>query len=829
MDLDLSRADFRPIQNQNLDLGFIRGALWIRVKYSESEEKDLDQYLTLSKVHLREIDFYQSVDGEQIRHVQSGTDYSFETRDLTVTHWAFLIAPKVGDTELLLRVASVSPIQTKIAIENSSTILSSSNKHLFYYSVLIGIYGFMVLIGLALVSVFPRKVMWFGLLMISGAFLHVVSTSGLGFAFVWKDLPALNPILTRVSLGMAIGGTGLFCVRYLRIRTFSPRLAAATKNFSIAFMLCMLAPALSVAPFLVVSIGLIGTILSFVCSIVGYQQKVSGAALLLVSLSSFFISVLASAMSAFKVLPNGIDYGILIDAGMVLMVMMLASGMMLRIGEYAYSNAISSESNKAKSLFFATMSHEIRTPINGVLGMLSLLLKENLTEPQKRLATYAHSSAESLLSLINDVLDFSKIEAGKMDVELIEFDIVQLLEEITESFACVEANQHLELVLDTSDIQNGNIVSDPAKIRQILNNLISNACKFTEQGDVSITANLIKQNRFARLVISVQDSGIGIPADKLPDLFSMFTQADSSTTRKFGGTGLGLSIAKNLCELLDGEIKATSKLNRGSKFSFDIRVELMPSKQTPQSLANKTILIFEPNQAALKSAAAYLTKRKARVSICTDQAECEKTLKALRPDVLISQIPFEQLGNTRLLTTADPGDANANAADILKPFNATKLNRALFRQRPSSSDTSVESATEKPEHQPFKLLLVEDNFINTEVALGVLEDFGYDDVEHAENGKQAIECLRNGKYDIVLMDCQMPELDGYEATQQIRAGEAGDQADIPIIAMTANAMSGDKEKCLAAGMNDYIAKPINPDQLESSLAHWLHASQNPRM
>lgn len=467
------------------------------------------------------------------------------------------------------------------------------------------------------------------------------------------------------------------------------------------------------------------------------------------------------------------------------------------------------------------MSHEIRTPINGVLGMLQLLQKENLNDAQSRLAGFAKASAETLLSLINDILDLSKIEAGKVDLEPITFDLVTLLEEVTVSFAQLESSNHVVMILDTHSIEQRLIVSDPGRLRQVLNNLISNALKFTEEGEIEIRAQIANNAFGTELMISVRDTGIGMSEAQLPRLFDNFTQADESTTRKYGGTGLGLPIAKQLCTLLGGRLSATSKLGYGSVFSASFQIELAPGPSTYSAPAVQglKVLLYDPCVAASRITKTYLEHWGAAVTPIRSELKFFQLLSAELFDVVIycgtSGMADNMIKPAQLILSQPT--SHLKARQLQKPITASALTRALTKVE-EVSETRTSSSTEP---KPFKLLLVEDNFINTEVALGMLEDCGYHEIETAENGQQAIDLLKAGQYDLVLMDCQMPVLDGYEATRQIRAGKAGDQHKVPVIAMTANAMQGDREKCLAVGMDDYIPKPIDPNKLEKTLQLWL--------
>ncbi|MDX1692890.1 MAG: ATP-binding protein [Ketobacteraceae bacterium] len=381
----------------------------------------------------------------------------------------------------------------------------------------------------------------------------------------------------------------------------------------------------------------------------------------------------------------------------------------------------------AKSSFLASMSHEIRTPINGVVGMLKLLQKEPLTETARRYTYLANVSAESLLSLINDILDFSKIEAGKLELENTGFDIHAMMMEIYEIFLVRVEDKPINLKLDIEKLQHRYGRGDSYRLRQIFNNLLSNAIKFTDAGEIAITVSTrLINNSHLLLQASVADTGIGIEEEKAESLFKSFSQADNSTTRKYGGTGLGLSIARQLCEMMKGDISVESEPGQGSCFSFEVTLEQGDEKQIDQEL---------------------------------------------------------QLAPIR----------SSDSLDLRK------------------------------------VLLVEDNPVNVEVALGILEDFDIV-TEVATNGQEAIGKLQNlsaeDYYDLILMDCQMPEMDGFTATAKIRAGVAGERfRAIPIIAMTANAMEGDRDRCLAAGMNDYLAKPVDITLLEQKLAYWSNSEE----
>lgn len=527
-----------------------------------------------------------------------------------------------------------------------------------------------------------------------------------------------------------------------------------------------------------------------------------------------------------------------------------------------------------KSEFLANMSHDLRTPMNGVLGMLNLLMREDLSESQRHRTRLAHSSAASLLSLLNDILDFSKFEAGKVDLELIDFDPCKLLGEISESLALIAQEKDLELILDFSEVNHFQLRGDAGKVRQLFTNLIGNAIKFTSEGEIIIKISTrSEENSPGKIGFygQVIDSGVGIPDTAKDQLFSAFTQADSSITRRFGGTGLGLAICKKLCEAMDGSIEVDSTLGQGSRFSFNVLLEESDSAGTfrstelSHSVENKKLLIAEDNE----KNSAVLAKQCEQWGIHVDTAQTpEKVWKILKSnqstpiDIIFINMQFGdtdgiafgreilnkldqdapqlilmtpiavQLTSKELIDQGFCGHfpKPATLSDLL-----TSLNKAVTTEKLSvvSPEKLAPTADSHPAPSPAigSVLIVEDNPINQEVALGLLEDSGLR-ADTADNGKEAIELLQqseNTTYDLILMDCQMPVMDGFETSKQIRAGVAGERhRQTPIIALTANAMKGDKDRCLAVGMNDYLTKPLEPEALDKALEHWCKVNKSDR-
>jgi len=527
----------------------------------------------------------------------------------------------------------------------------------------------------------------------------------------------------------------------------------------------------------------------------------------------------------------------------------------LRLAKEAAEAAV-----RAKADFLATMSHEIRTPLNGMLGMTELLTHTRLNDRQRHFAQTAYASGQHLLTLINDILDLSRMEAGKAVMEQLPFDLRELIENVVATFSEPAAAKGIELIADLPPDISLNVFGDPSRLRQVIINLLNNAIKFTECGEIIVRMNHVYEadGRLA-FQVEVSDTGVGIPRDKLEQIFEAFSQADNSTTRRFGGSGLGLAISRHIIAMMGGTISVRSQLKGGSTFWFELRLPRQIAASAPALAAGVSglrAIVMDDNSATRENVRNLLTVWGMTV---TPSADASSTLHEMRAaaadqapyDVLLMDFDMPHTGGLRIVEKlkADPAIApvriimmtsvysndaaarrEASGIDqwLTKPLRQAELARAIettaaaIRGGPRVG-VAAPTPSRAAEHRISgpRVLLVEDNVVNQMVAAAMLQEFGLE-VDLAQNGEEAVQKTAEQEYAMVFMDCQMPVKDGYAATQDIRAREArAGHARLPIIAMTANAFDSDRERCFAAGMDDYLSKPFNGQQLNASIDRWF--------
>lgn len=526
------------------------------------------------------------------------------------------------------------------------------------------------------------------------------------------------------------------------------------------------------------------------------------------------------------------------------------------VNELAAAKSIAEKAARAKSEFLANMSHEIRTPMNGVIGMTNLLQATGLTSEQREYVDTIRASGDSLLTIINDILDFSKIEAGKLEIEQVEFDLLSVIDQAVDLVAAQAEDKGLAVYCTVDTAAPVRLKGDPGRLRQVTLNLLSNAVKFTSTGSVSL--NVVVDGRTDDRVwlrFGITDTGIGISPEQKQRLFQPFTQADASTTRKFGGTGLGLTISRRLVQLMNGEIGLESEAGHGSTFWFVIGFAAGPAPEAAESnrldFSGKRVLCVLPYPRAVDVMDAFAARTGAKVITYTDAEEAaialdEAQIEGKPFDILLSmrsmlsnpvlghaleisgaartRPPLALLLARRESLTPYEIEAEGVVGTLRLPLRLWMLERCMQRiwaPKPDAPDPSAPLRPMRPEDRPHgrgRILVAEDQPVNQKVAARLLERLGFEAVM-AATGLHAVEAWKTGNFDAVLMDGFMPEMDGFQATAEIRSRENGRRT--PIIALTASALPGDRERCLAAGMDDYLTKPVRLEALESALQKWV--------
>ncbi len=894
----------------SLTFGLTSSAIWLRITLRNASQKDIERYLEVAFAHLHHVDLYVPIPGGFDR-IATGHARPFAQRPISHRNFVFpLHLPAGSSTTYYLRVASGTGLNIPARLWDPDSFHHASlieyiGQALYFGMLLaLGLYNLLLFLSLRDRSYF------FYVLFAAANGLSTIAFSGIGFQFLWPESPGWSMISSMI--GFALTGTTLLLFQgsLLSTRQVVPGLHRVMRVFvalNLAQMLGFwLLPYHSMIRY---GIGLdaanmlLALTIGIVCRVRGQRS----ARFFLLAFSALVLAALLTALRSYGVpgIPTFIAvYGMQIGSALEMLLLSLAladrfnlvrrekevaqqqlvdslkrSERMLehrvaeRTAELSRTNEelrqqeraleaakeVAEEASRMKSAFLANMSHEIRTPMNAVIGMAYLALRTELSGRQRDYVEKIHRAAISLLGIINDILDFSKIEAGKLDIENIEFSLHDVCTNLSTVTGVRAAEKGLSLLFDMAENVPVRLVGDPLRLGQVLINLVSNAIKFTQHGEVRVRCRVAASMPDAvELRFEVQDSGIGMTPEQQGKLFHAFTQADNSTTRKYGGTGLGLAISKRLVEMMGGGITLQSEPGVGSTFGFSARFALGTQGMEALSALSERllgcrVLVVDDNPAARE----ILTRMVEAFQLQVDAvASGSAALDAIRRadtrvpyDLILADLGMPGMSGLELATAvAQDGLLHKPKVILVTAFGRDEVIRqaenapvaaVLFKPIDQSllldtfinvlaQDGTMHSVASRqrvlPRFDGGKVLLVEDNEINQQIAREMLAATGLR-VDVANNGRHALEQLFGaapGEYNLVLMDIQMPEMGGHAATRRVRMDTR--YAGLPIVAMTAHATAEERDECARSGMQDHIAKPIDPDQFYQTLARWLKPS-----
>jgi signal transduction histidine kinase/CheY-like chemotaxis protein len=863
--LQYPQQDWKPAGGVP-NFGMTADTCWFRLDLHNSMEHESAWVARIDNALLAEAELFLLSDASSlpIDQQRAGLSIPFSERRLPYHSIAFpLVLPPGESHTLLVRVRSPYSLQFPLTLETRDQFSRYSHGSILIQGLFIGGMLIMVLYNLFLYSsirepVYLLYVCWTLVITLFQVVLH-----GFGQRYLWPESPLVAEHIMALILPLIVFFASRFTLSFLVLEQRSPGAARWLNYLSITGLALLLLQSF-VSPYVLTPVSVILILIMMISILLIAANRVrrhdADARIFLFAWIFFLIGSVIMALSKYGFIARTPATENMVQLGIFLEVVLLSLALADRINRLKESNTESihrraraevealkaSAHNQAKSEFLATMSHEIRTPMNGVVGMVDLLRRTPLNSQQSQYVDTIYQSTESLLGVINDILDYSRIEAGKMSLEMVDTNLPDLIDDCISLFALPSIEKKIELLTFIDSRVPARIITDPMRLKQILTNLLSNAFKFTERGQISISVSVRPDGgNGQQLMFEVTDSGIGISEEQQQRLFRAFSQAEASTSRRYGGSGLGLTISKQLCQLFNGEIGLSSAVGRGSTFWFTIRAAVVDAVTPTLPLRGKTLLLIDPLASRRLSVGqmcerwgmtliAYASVSEALDRLTADSRQSDVDAILLRQDgsndlaELLNRLP-EQVAVLLLRRPTDQVEISSNNGYVVVqlPLRGSRLHDALCRLLANGEPLPEEIESlpvSQQTNRKLEVLVAEDNPVNQLVIDHILRSDGLRPVV-VSNGREALEQFskRPEHWDVLLMDCEMPVMDGYEATRRIRELEQQRSlAPMLIIGLSAHAHGDYIERARQSGMNDYLCKPVTRDQIRQALqrAHW---------